>query len=140
VLAGLLVYPAALVGTDEAAGPEVLVVEDDEAVRAMMRAALAEAGYRVQAAANGQGALAVLRVRRPDAIVLDLRMPVMDGWAFRDQQLAIPGLRDIPVVVVTAADAPSPDFAPAAVLAKPFRVEELVALVGAAIGRVEPPA
>src|SRR5206468_2477028 len=106
-----LMYPAAAVNVDEAVGPEVLVVEDDEAVRAMMRSALAEAGYRVQAAANGQGALAVLRVRRPDAIVLDLMMPVMDGWAFRDEQLAVPGLRDIPVVVVTAADAPSPDFA-----------------------------
>lgn len=118
----------------DAGSPEVLIVEDDEAVRALMRAALAEAGYRVQAASNGEGGLSVLRLRRPDAIVLDLMMPIMDGWAFRAEQRKVAGLRDIPIVVVTAATAPTAELAPAAVLSKPFRVDDLVAAVERAVG------
>ena len=82
----------------------VLVVEDDPAICSALSEALREEGFDVLSAANGLAALDQLRAGPPpSAIVLDLMMPVMDGWDFRSVQLQDPGLRDIPVVVVTAA-------------------------------------
>lgn len=116
----------------------VLVVEDDEAIRALLTELLAEEGYAVRAAADGQEALALLAGWRPDAIVLDLVMPVMDGWAFRAAQRQRPALRDVPVVVVSASGDLGPPveaLAPAAVLPKPFDIAQLVAAVDRLAGR-----
>lgn len=85
-------------------GPaSVLLVEDDLPIRDSLGEALTEEGFDVSTAGNGAEALERLRSgRRPSVIVLDLMMPVMDGWDFRQQQLGDPALRDIPVVVVSA--------------------------------------
>jgi CheY-like chemotaxis protein len=70
----------------------------------MLALLLETEGYAVQSAANGREALAHLRGRaRPDLILLDLMMPVMSGWEFREAQKADPALADIPVVIVSAA-------------------------------------
>ena len=60
----------------------VLVVDDDASIRELLSTALEEDGYEVVPAVNGQDALAVCERWRPDVIVLDLMMPVMDGWTF----------------------------------------------------------
>ncbi|MEA2700114.1 MAG: hypothetical protein QOI66_4385 [Myxococcales bacterium] len=82
----------------------LLVVEDDEDSRCAIVDLLEETGYTVIAAVNGREALRVLREGLlPRGIVLDLMMPIMDGWDFRADQLRDPRLSKIPVVLMTAA-------------------------------------
>jgi CheY-like chemotaxis protein len=83
---------------------DVLVVEDDRDTREMLERFLELEGFGVRSASNGQAALAALQGgRRPRVILLDLMMPVMNGWEFREVQRRQPDLASIPVVVVTAA-------------------------------------
>jgi len=82
----------------------VLLVEDDSAVRDATSELLEDEGFSVVAAGDGRDALDLLRAGlRPAVIVLDLMMPRMDGWDFRHVQMADQSLREIPVIVVTAA-------------------------------------
>jgi CheY-like chemotaxis protein len=83
---------------------EILVVDDDDAIREVLRAVLTDDGYRVSCAANGEAALERLRSGGPApcAILLDLMMPIMDGWTFRREQMKDPTMSQIPVIVVTA--------------------------------------
>ena len=82
----------------------ILVVDDDASIRAAMRELLETEGYDVTEAANGLAALGKLRAGlRPAVILLDLMMPVMDGWDLRTEQLRDPELAAIPVLIVTAA-------------------------------------
>jgi len=80
----------------------VLIVEDDDDVREMMELLLSSSGYETMVARNGEEALARMRQRRPCLVLLDLQMPVMSGWEFRDRQLLDEALADVPVVAVTA--------------------------------------
>jgi len=83
----------------------VLVVEDDRDIRDELRTLLEENDYCVIVAEHGRRALEVMRAgNRPDAIILDLMMPVMDGWEFREHQKKDPDLAPIPVIVTTASD------------------------------------
>ena len=82
----------------------ILVVDDDPEVRAALTELLETEGYDVLPAANGMAALAAARRGPPPcAILLDLMMPHMDGWDFRAEQRRDPALKDVPVVVITAA-------------------------------------
>jgi CheY-like chemotaxis protein len=85
--------------------PRVLIVEDDRDTREMLGRFLELEGFEVRTAANGKIALDALREVDPRdcVILLDLMMPVMDGWQFRQQQTKDPRLAEIPVVVITAA-------------------------------------
>jgi CheY-like chemotaxis protein len=85
------------------AAKHVLVVEDDDATREAYALLLSTSGYRVSTASNGQRALEELRRDRPNLILLDLMMPVMDGYAFRAVQRGDDALADIPVIVCTAS-------------------------------------
>jgi len=108
----------------------VLIVDDDEALREALAEVLAEEGLEVSCSANGQEALRALRSGlRPDLILLDLMMPVMDGWAFREEQAREPLLASIPVVVITAAHALHKPIDARAVVWKPFKVEELLGAI-----------
>jgi CheY-like chemotaxis protein len=81
----------------------ILVVEDDVTTRDALTLVLESEGYRVAAAANGQEALDHLRkAGRPCIILLDLMMPVKDGWQFRTEQGRDPALSTIPVIVCSA--------------------------------------
>ena len=113
-----------------AAGPTVLVVEDDDDTRASISELLEEQGYCVACASNGEDAEAQLRAgTRPDCIVLDLMMPRMDGWTFAERLQRREG-PPIPTVVITAAGPhwgyPVP---PARVMTKPLQIQTLLALV-----------
>jgi CheY-like chemotaxis protein len=98
--------PPAAARPPAAAAPAVstiLLVEDDDDTQASLSELLEEQGYRVLRASNGHEAEALLRSEgRPDCVVLDLWMPVMDGWSFaaRLQRLEGPA---VPIVVITAA-------------------------------------
>lgn len=116
-------------------GPRrILVVDDEPQLRMTIEEALAVEGYDVSTATNGADALALIPHVRPDAIVFDLWMPVLDGFEFRKQQLiAFP---DIPVVVLSALDMRDPRLAElhaSALLGKPFDLESLYAAVAGAL-------
>jgi CheY-like chemotaxis protein len=86
--------------------PSVLIVEDDRDTREMLARFLELEGFDVREAANGQLALETLhRNGGTCVILLDLMMPVMNGWQFRLAQVKDPDIAEIPVVVVTAAGA-----------------------------------
>jgi CheY-like chemotaxis protein len=89
--------------------PSVLVVEDDEATRAVIRQTLERAGWSVGQAENGRIALERVAERLPDAIVLDLMMPEMNGFEFVAALRGNPAWRGVPVVVLTAMDLTSED-------------------------------
>jgi two-component system, OmpR family, response regulator CpxR len=105
----------------------VLVVDDDSGVRELLTRSLSFEGFDVMEATNGQDALTQLRTgRRPGVIVLDLRMPVMDGWAFRIAQRADPRIARIPVVILSGADAHRfQEIEAVAALEKPVSLSQL---------------
>ncbi len=112
----------------------VLIVDDDTDVRQALSELLEDEGYRVEGAADGRDALAKLRQGlRPAVILLDLMMPGMNGWDFRQEQLDDPELRHLPVVVVTASGRNPDDIrtqlGPVEVVAKPIQPTELIDLV-----------
>ena len=113
-------------------GRRILVVDDDPSIQGFLAEALADEGYEVRTAANGREALAILREWRPDLILLDLMMPEMDGWAFRGEQRVMPGVSDVPVIVLSAArdlNAKTRDLDPAEVFSKPFDLEALLGTI-----------
>ena len=84
--------------------PTVFIIEDDVDTRDMLARFLELEGYHVEAASNGRQALDRLSNGTPaSVIVLDLMMPVMDGWEFRRHQIEDARLKDIPTIVVSAA-------------------------------------
>lgn len=106
--------------------PAVLVVEDDDDVRAEVVDLLRERGYDVTEANDGLQGLSMLRAAPVDVVVLDLWLPHMDGWSFRAEQRADSAISDIPVIVMTADDTPQARAIDAsAVLRKPFDADAL---------------
>jgi CheY-like chemotaxis protein len=108
----------------------VLVVEDDSAIRQLLEDVLLESGYTVALALNGRDALAEIRRRVPDLVLLDLMLPDMDGWSFLKACEGDRKLLSIPILVISAA-------APAGVheaqklgaplfLRKPFDISQLL--------------
>ena len=83
---------------------DILVVDDTPDARHRLRVALERDGWTVTEAENGRDALDKVAVARPKAVLLDLEMPVMDGFAFLHAFRDLPGCTDIPVVVITARD------------------------------------
>lgn len=109
--------------------PYILVVEDDPDVRDLMKLLLEVEGYHVACAENGLDALAQMRrAASPHLILLDLMMPIMDGWQFRREQKQDPVLADIPVVIISAASDPA-SVAANAFLQKPVAVHQLLETV-----------
>jgi two-component system, cell cycle response regulator DivK len=80
----------------------ILVVEDQEDNRQILRDLLGNAGYKVDEAENGEQALAAIAVQRPDLILMDIQLPVMDGYEATRRIKADPALRTIPIIVVTS--------------------------------------
>jgi CheY-like chemotaxis protein len=106
--------------------PDVLVIDDDEDVRWAMLELLQLLGFVAVGAANGVEGLRLARERRPRLILLDLRMPVMNGWQFLERRRKSATLARIPVAVVTAEPTGTPlEPDVQALLRKPIGEEEL---------------
>ena len=114
----------------------VLVVDDDEAIRRMVAEALTVEGYKVHPAGGGREAIQLAKRERPHLILLDVRMPQVDGWQVLEELRATAG-RQTPVVVMTAGfDAQDQALAGGAqgYLAKPFDLDDLISAVEAHAG------
>jgi signal transduction histidine kinase/CheY-like chemotaxis protein len=113
----------------EGRGKTILMVDDDADIRHALRPIIEREGYSLVEAENGVAALEKLRRdTRPDLILLDLEMPVMDGWGFLAERERDPALRAIPVIVISAHRdvARRVSAARASYFQKPFRPESLV--------------
>jgi two-component system, chemotaxis family, chemotaxis protein CheY len=114
----------------------VLVVDDDIGIRLSLAALLEDEGYIVETATHGKEALEHIAQRRPRVVLLDMRMPIMDGWAFA-RELRAQGL-DLPLVVMTAArDAAAwaEEVAATAFAPKPFDYPALLEILDRLCGR-----
>lgn len=113
---------------EEGVAEKVLIVDDEEPIRELLREFLTGAGYEVLAAANGEEAIEVAQRERPDLILLDIRMPELDGIETCVRLRANEKTRSIPVIIATAfgdtlveaLDAGADDF-----VSKPFQLEEI---------------
>jgi CheY-like chemotaxis protein len=109
----------------------VLIVEDDPDLREMMAQLLLLEGFNAHTVANGREALDYLHEESPpELILLDLMMPVMDGWEFRREQRRDPKLASLPVIVLSALDPTRVgDLGEIAFLKKPLDFDRLLDLV-----------
>ena len=80
----------------------VLVVDDDASHRTLICDLLEEMGYRTRSAGNGREALDVLEEDMPQAVLLDLRMPVMSGWGLLEALKKLPRARGLPIIIISA--------------------------------------
>jgi DNA-binding response OmpR family regulator len=109
----------------------ILITEDDDDLRALVETMLALEGFDVQTARHGREALERVAEQMPDLILLDMKMPVMDGWTFAREFEAQHG-RSVPVVVLTAAEHAAlraQEIGAAGWIAKPFQYDQLVSAV-----------
>jgi len=108
---------------------KLLIVEDDDGARAALGDIFHLEGYRVALSANGKDALEYLRNEPlPDLIILDLQMPVMNGWQFRHEQNRDARFAAVPVIVITAFQLPG-DIDVEEIVHKPIDIELLLAVV-----------
>jgi DNA-binding response OmpR family regulator len=114
----------------------VLVVDDDPDILQTLGLCLSSEGYRVLMAANGKEALDILDREHPGVILLDLMMPIMDGWQFV-AELEHRGRRDVPLLILSAdrsVHGHAQQLRANAHLAKPFDLDELLGKVQQLIG------
>jgi two-component system, chemotaxis family, chemotaxis protein CheY len=113
----------------EANGP-VLVVEDDKGIREVLQMALELDGYEVVSAKNGQEALDYLdKGRLPQLILLDLMMPVMNGWEFLERVDESPAYKKLPVIIVSAYCEKARDLKCVAFYEKPMDLDSLLSQI-----------
>ena len=115
--------------------PPILVVDDDPSILRLVADILSDEGYPVRTAEHGADALTLVDQETPALVLLDMRMPVMDGWTFASQ-LSERGMT-LPVIVMTAArDARqwSREIGASGYVAKPFDIDHLLTAVESALG------
>ena len=119
-------------GAPKAAKRRVLVVDDEEGFRDGLADLLAMEGYTVSVAKNAVEAVPMLPDFKPEIILLDLRMPLLDGEAFLRGMRGIPASRDVPVVLISAKEelpAIAMRYGAAGYLSKPFEAPQLLSLI-----------
>ncbi len=112
----------------------VLVVDDEPQVVWMLQFSLEAEGYQTFAARDGQAALEEVRQHHPNLVLLDIMMPVMDGWAFLEELQALPKSERPRVIVVSARSslrdrAKAAELGADAFVAKPFNVDDLLVVL-----------
>ena len=117
----------------QAASRTILVVEDDHDIRVSVRMVLEDEGYEVFTVTNGRSALDLLErstdADRPCLIILDLMLPVMDGWHLADRLREDPVLSQIPILIMSAYQTPPPPPAAVGFVKKPVDTDTLLAMV-----------
>ena len=116
----------------EQAGKDVLVVDDDRYLCELIVDVLEAEGHMARTAMNGEQALEQVRERKPELILLDLMMPVMNGWELAAALKANPEWSDIPVVLITAhhdGESKRQETGAKAVITKPFDIDHLAEVV-----------
>lgn len=130
--------------TPEASGrPLVLIADDEESVRQLVREVLEGAGMRTLVAADGDQVMALAAEHRPSLIILDVMMPEMDGYTALTRLRGHPATREIPVIVLTGQSAPvyrelSEGIGAMAHVTKPFSPKALAATVRQILGPSQP--
>lgn len=89
---------------NDVAKPRILIVEDDPDLRRILKLQLLSQEFSVLEAENGAEGFAVIQDDRPDCIILDLMMPVMDGFGFLKRVRSLIALKDVPVIILTASE------------------------------------
>lgn len=116
---------------ESGAGRPILVVDDDEIILSSIEFVLSEEGFPVVVALNGKEAIQRVSERTFCLILLDMKMPVMDGWAFAEEYRKLPAPH-APIIVMTAAQdsrSRADEIGAAGYLAKPFELDHLLTLV-----------
>ncbi len=88
----------------EVAKPRILVVEDDPDLRRILKLQLEDRGYEVSEAENGAEGFQSVRAELPDCVILDLMMPVMDGFGFLKRVRSIMNTTEVPIIILTASE------------------------------------
>ncbi|MFM7202246.1 MAG: two-component system response regulator [Myxococcota bacterium] len=115
---------------------DILVVDDSPLILDTTRQLLSEEGYHVRTAANGREALARVQEQMPDVILLDLMMPLMDGWEFAARLKALPGGREPRILLLSAVrglDLEAEGCSADDCLGKPYSVDDLLNKVAFAV-------
>ena len=125
--------------------PTILCIDDERDVTDLMRFLLVRAGCEVRTAASGRAALAAIQASPPDAILLDLMLPDLDGFSLCEILRRDPVTAKIPILILTAWATPDArahglELGARAYLTKPFRPQEVVERVRSLVGLTTPPA
>lgn len=118
----------------ETSKPRILVVEDDPDLRAIVRLQLGSQGYAITEAANGAEGFQAIQEENFDCVVLDLMMPVVDGFGFLKRVRSVMALQDIPILILTASEDERNrvrgfSYRADAYMSKPYDLQELTAEV-----------
>jgi DNA-binding response OmpR family regulator len=118
----------------ESVKPRILVVEDDPDLRTILRLQLVSSGFEVLEAENGLLGYTALQEHRPDCVVLDLMMPVLDGFGFLKRARSLNDLKDTPILILTASQDERNrvrgfQYQADAYMGKPYDLDELTAEV-----------
>lgn len=121
------------------AKPRILVVEDDPDLRQILRLQLTSQGFAVVEAADGAAGFAAVQRERPACVILDLMMPVVDGFGFLKRVRSVEGFQDIPVIIVTASEDERNrirgfQYQADAYMSKPYDLDALVAEIERLVG------
>jgi len=109
---------------------KILIIDDDQSIRESVSELLISEGHEVVTAANGLDGLDLLKKNKIKLVIVDLRMPIMDGWEFKQSLDADPSYKELPVFVFSA----TPDYRPPGITAtgfitKPVDIEELLRML-----------
>ncbi len=110
--------------------PRILIVEDDPDLRTILRLQLLSQDWEVTEAVNGAEGFAAVRENPPDCVILDLMMPVMDGFGFLKRARSLMDLQDVPIMILTASEDERNkirgyQYQADAYMSKPYDLEEL---------------
>ena len=108
---------------------DILIVDDDPGIQDTLASLFELYGLKSVTASNGREALKIISENTPSVILLDLMMPVMNGWQFLKEKCANPNIAGIPVVVMTAGIDEVPAGQAVAILRKPMAMDDLMAAI-----------